>query len=119
MDGATEISATETLTAGVLTLPDHAPANGGKLVPIYWTCADEDSAFEFFTNDGEPLELGVGNTYIAICSHDSEITWEEVIPPETEPPTEAATEPAETAAEMVVETTYETLSLEETEDCAG
>ena len=98
-------------------------ANGGMLVPIYWTCADEDSAFEFFTNDGEPLELGVGNTYIAICSHDSEITYEEVIPPETEPPTEAPTEPAETVEETIsetaAETSAETLSIDETEDCAG
>lgn len=98
-------------------------ANGGILVPIYWTCADEDSAFEFFTNDGEPLELGVGNTYIAICSYDSEITYEEVIPPETEPPTEAPTEPAETVEETIsetaAETSAETLSIDETEDCAG
>ena len=96
---------------------------GGILVPIYWTCADEDSAFEFFTNDGEPLELGVGNTYIAICSYDSEITYEEVIPPETEPPTEAPTEPAETVEETIsetaAETSAETLSVDETEDCAG
>lgn len=51
-------------------------ANGGKLIPIVWACDDEDSAFRFMTNDAEPLEMGVGNTYIAILTQESPVTWE-------------------------------------------
>jgi len=51
-------------------------ANGGKLIPIVWACDDEDSAFRFMTNDAQPLEMGVGNTYIAIVTPDSPVTWE-------------------------------------------
>ena len=50
-------------------------ACGGKLVPITWTCESEDSPFRFFTQDGEPLNLGMGNSYIAICSPDSPVVW--------------------------------------------
>jgi len=50
-------------------------ACGGKLVPINWTCESEDSPFRFFTQDGEPLNLGMGNSYIAICSPDSPVVW--------------------------------------------
>ena len=51
-------------------------ANGGKLIPITWTCDDEDSAFRFMTEDGASLEMGVGNTYIAIVTPESPVTWE-------------------------------------------
>ena len=50
-------------------------ACGGKIVPMTWTCADEDSAFQFWTEDGEPLLFGQGRTYIAICSADSPVTY--------------------------------------------
>lgn len=51
-------------------------ACGGKLIPITWTCAGDDQPFCFFTADGTPLELGVGNTYIAICTPESPVVWE-------------------------------------------
>lgn len=51
-------------------------ANGGKLIPILWTCDDEDSAFRFLREDGETLEMGAGNTYIAIVTPESPVTWE-------------------------------------------
>lgn len=51
-------------------------ANGGKLIPIIWACDDEDSPFRFMTNDAQPLEMGVGNTYIAILTPESPVTWE-------------------------------------------
>jgi len=51
-------------------------ANGGKLIPIVWACDDEDSAFRFMTNEARDLEMGVGNTYIAIITPDSPVTWE-------------------------------------------
>ncbi len=50
-------------------------ANGGKIVPILWGCEDEDSAFYFLTMDAQPLEMGVGNTYIAIVTPDSPVTY--------------------------------------------
>ena len=51
-------------------------ANGGKLIPMVWSCEDENSAFRFFTEDAEPLEMGVGNTYIAVITPESPVTWE-------------------------------------------
>ena len=51
-------------------------ANGGKLIPILWACDDEDSAFRFLREDGETLEMGAGNTYIAIVTPESPVTWE-------------------------------------------
>ena len=69
-------------------------ANGGRIIPITWTCADEESAFQYFTMDGQPLLMGQGNTYIAICTPESPITWEGTAPVEE-------TAPAETAAAEV------------------
>ncbi len=68
-------------------------ACGGKLIPIRWTCDDENEPFKFWTLDGEVLELGMGNSYIAVCDPISAVTWQEaeVIP--------------ETTAETVPETT--------------
>ena len=51
-------------------------ANGGKLIPIIWSCQDEDSAFRFITLDAQDLEMGVGNTYIAVVTPDSPVTWQ-------------------------------------------
>lgn len=51
-------------------------ACGGKLIPIVWACDDEDSAFRFMTNDAKTLEMGVGNTYIAIVTPESPVAWE-------------------------------------------
>lgn len=66
-------------------------ACGGKLVPITWTCDGDDVPFRFLTEDGEQLNLGMGNTYIAICTAESPVVWEA----------------AEPAAETVAETTAE------------
>lgn len=51
-------------------------ACGGRILPIRWTCEAEDAPFRFFTEDGEVLKLGMGNSYIAVCSPDSEVVWE-------------------------------------------
>lgn len=66
-------------------------ACGGKLVPITWTCDGDDVPFRFLTEDGEQLDLGMGNTYIAICTAESPVVWEAAAP----------------AAETVAETTAE------------
>lgn len=51
-------------------------ANGGKIIPITWGCDGEESPFWFKTVDGQDLELGVGNTYMAIAPQDSPVTYE-------------------------------------------
>lgn len=47
--------------------------NGGKMIPITWSCESETSPFRFFTESGEPLYFGQGNTYLNICTTDSVI----------------------------------------------
>lgn len=71
-------------------------ANGGKLIPIVWACDDEDSAFRFMTNDAESLEMGIGNTYIAIVTPESPVTWEA---PEAPAPVQETAPSGETTAE--------------------
>lgn len=51
-------------------------ACGGKLIPIKWSCAGEDQPLTFTTVDGEPLELGVGTTYVALAELNSKVAWE-------------------------------------------
>lgn len=41
-------------------------ACGGKYIPINWSRESEDSMYTFTTMDGEPLVLGVGNSYVNI-----------------------------------------------------
>lgn len=50
-------------------------ACNGKIIPITWTCGGDKEPFRFFTESGEPLAFGVGNTYIAISSDKGEVTW--------------------------------------------
>lgn len=50
-------------------------ACNGKIIPITWTCSGDKEPFRFFTESGEPLAFGVGNTYIAISSPAGEVTW--------------------------------------------
>ena len=51
-------------------------ANGGKIVPITWATDADDAPFRFFTADGQPLSLGVGNTYIAVAPEGSPVSYE-------------------------------------------
>ena len=78
-------------------------ANGGKIVPIFWTCDGDTEPFRFYHAEGEPLELGVGKTYIAVCSMDSTVTYVSTEPVETTAATEAVEET--TVATEAVETT--------------
>ena len=41
-------------------------ACGGKYIPINWSRSSETSHYVFTTMSGDPLELGVGNSYINI-----------------------------------------------------
>lgn len=86
---------TEISTTGIYHIADFNAggtgyyANGGKIIPITWTCDGDSEPFRFFHEDGTPLQIGVGNSYIAICANGSPVTY-------------AAAEPvAETAATTV------------------
>ncbi len=50
-------------------------ACGGQIIPITWTCEADGEPLRFFTQDGEPLYFGVGNTYMAIVPRESPVTW--------------------------------------------
>lgn len=56
-------------------------ACGGKIIPITWSCESDDAPFRYFHEDGTPLEFGQGNTYIAICTPDSAVTWNAEVTP--------------------------------------
>ena len=81
-------------------------ACGGKIIPIHWDQMDPDvpTPFVITTEDGEPLDISVGNSYVAVLSYKNSVQWKEVVPPETVPETTEATVP-ETTAETVSETT--------------
>lgn len=51
-------------------------ACGGKLIPITWGADDGTSPLWFRTADGELLEMGVGNSYIAIAPIGSPVSYE-------------------------------------------
>lgn len=51
-------------------------ACGGKMIPILWGCDGEDQPFWFTTLDGEPLLMGVGNSYIAITDSTKTLDYE-------------------------------------------
>lgn len=78
-------------------------ACGGRIIPITWECIDapNPSPFRIMTEDGEPLDISVGNSYVAIQSFTNKLEWKEVIPPETVPETTESTVP-ETTAETAV-----------------
>jgi len=51
-------------------------ACGGKIIPIRWGCDGEGQPLWFTTEDGQPLEMGVGNTYIAITDSTKGLIYE-------------------------------------------
>jgi len=51
-------------------------ACGGKIIPIKWTHEKMEDPIVFTHVDGTPLELGIGNSYIAFAPLESTITYE-------------------------------------------
>ena len=51
-------------------------ACGGKIIPILWGANGEQEPLWFTTVDGQPLEMGVGNTYIAITDSTNGLIYE-------------------------------------------
>lgn len=43
----------------------------GKYIPIHWSREQEDAPFTYTLEDGTPLDLGVGKTYVGIVPPDS------------------------------------------------
>ena len=80
-------------------------ANGGKLIPINWEPLDasEPSPFRITTKDGEAVDIGVGNSYVAVLSYTNQVQWKEPEPEETVPVTAESTVPgtAETTAPQI------------------
>ncbi len=50
--------------------------SGGQIVPIKWTRADEDASFSYALEDGTPLNLIPGKTYIGIVPVGSPVDYE-------------------------------------------
>ena len=45
-------------------------ACGGKMIPIKWEKGDKYAPFKYYTEDGSPLQLGRGKTYVNIVPLD-------------------------------------------------
>lgn len=50
-------------------------ARDGKLIPIKWSRADVESPFVYTTEDGKPLNFGVGKTYVAIIQDGAPVEY--------------------------------------------
>lgn len=51
-------------------------ANGGKIVPITWKRGGLEFPFSYFLEDGTPLEVGIGSSYIAVLPDGSPVDYE-------------------------------------------
>ena len=51
-------------------------ACGGKIIPIRWSHESMEAPILFTLEDGTPLKLGVGSSYIAIAPLASTVVWE-------------------------------------------
>jgi len=49
-------------------------ACGGKIIPIRWSKAGVNSPLVYTTQDGQPLTLGAGNSYVNIIPLENEIS---------------------------------------------
>lgn len=51
-------------------------ACGGKLIPIKWSHESATAPFVYTLEDGTPLTLGIGHSYIGIVPLDADVSWE-------------------------------------------
>ena len=51
-------------------------ACGGKIIPIRWSRESLNDPFVYTLEDGTPLTLGVGTTYVGICSKKVAVSYE-------------------------------------------
>lgn len=50
-------------------------ANGGQLIPIRWSRSADSAPFIYTLEDGTPLTIGIGKSYIAIVPTGAEVSW--------------------------------------------
>lgn len=50
-------------------------ARDGKVVEIKWARADETSSYEYYDLDGNPIDFGVGKSYIAVIPENSPVDF--------------------------------------------
>lgn len=50
-------------------------ARDGKVVEIKWARADETSDYEYYDMDGNPIDFGVGKSYIAVIPENSPVDF--------------------------------------------
>lgn len=48
----------------------------GRIVPIFWSREAESAPYVFTLENGAPVTLGIGKTYLGIVPTESEIRWE-------------------------------------------
>lgn len=48
----------------------------GQIVPICWSRSGDSDPFTYTLEDGTPVELGVGNTYVALAPSNSTVDYE-------------------------------------------
>lgn len=51
-------------------------ACGGQVIPITWKKGSHSDPLTYYTQDGKPLELGVGKTYVNVIPSTAEVTCE-------------------------------------------
>ena len=51
-------------------------ANGGQLTGIRWSRSADSEPFRYTLEDGTPLTIGVGKSYIGIVPADADVSWE-------------------------------------------
>lgn len=51
-------------------------ATGGQIIPIKWSRATAEAPFSFTLEDGTPITLGVGTTYVGIASNTVSVDYE-------------------------------------------
>ncbi len=66
----------EHLTIETVGSGDGYFACDGKIVPIKWSRKNVNSPFVFTLEDGTPITLGVGKTYIPVVAPKSLVAWE-------------------------------------------
>lgn len=79
----------------------------GKIIPIQWHRADNNSPFTFTLMDGTPLEQGIGNSYIAMIPTGSTVEWAAVDGNAAEAASETAPAAREAAAPAAETTAVE------------
>ena len=77
---STDISRVSGDSAGRLSVRTTGEGTGyfaynGEIIPIKWSRDSYSEQFEYFTQDGSPLALGRGNTYVCVMYSDDDVSY--------------------------------------------